>query len=228
MSDFIFTEHGEDVLIHRLLLWKEHGFYFDCGAYHARNMSMTARLRLFGWKGVNVDIDRDVVHALQSDSLGTESVCAALGAEDGKEVFFHKYADPVLNTTLPAQHEHLQRIEKANELFTSFSGIEKVKTTSLRTLIDRHAPGQKIDFLNLDVEGVELDVLQGFPWEEQQPSVIAIEIHGLNLFRTGENEIVKFMQSKGYIIQSYVFHTGIFCRQDFDTELCHRVSAKRL
>jgi len=57
MSDFTFAEHGEDILIHRLLLWKEHGYYVDCGAYHSRNLSLTARLRNFGWTGLNIDID---------------------------------------------------------------------------------------------------------------------------------------------------------------------------
>ena len=61
MSDFTFSEHGEDILIHRLTLWKEHGFYFDCGAYSARLMSLTHRLRSFGWTGINVDIDIEVV-----------------------------------------------------------------------------------------------------------------------------------------------------------------------
>jgi len=228
MSDFTFSEHGEDILIHRLLLWRERGFYLDCGAYHPRSMSMTARLRLFGWRGVNVDIDSTVVEGLQQDIPGDISVCAALDEADGVEVDFFKYEDAVLNTILPAQHAHLQRIERSNELFTSFVSSERVRTTSLRSLIRQHASGEKIDFVNLDLEGVELNVLRGFPWEEHTPSVFSIEIHGLDTSRFCENDIVQFMVDHGYRLQSYVFHTAIFCRADFDTELCHRVSAKRI
>lgn len=228
MSDFTFSEHGEDILVHRLLLWKEGGFYLDCGAYHARHMSMTARLRLFGWRGINVDIDPEVVENLQKSMPETVSVCAALDAIDGREVVFYRYEDPVLNTILPAQHEHLQRIEKANQLFTSFVEKINVRTLALRTLIANHAGGRAIDFVNLDLEGVELEVLRGFPWEEQHPAVFAIEIHGLDFTAGGAHPIVSFMIDHGYRLQSYVFHTAVFCRADFDTELCHRVSAKRL
>nr|WP_255473939.1 FkbM family methyltransferase [Ketobacter sp. MCCC 1A13808] len=209
-------------------MWKEHGFYLDCGAYHSRSMSMTARLRLFGWTGVNIDIDHEVVSSLEKDIPGVKSVCAALSAEDGSEVYFYKYGDPVLNTIYPAQHEHLQKIEKNKELFTSYKGKELIKTTSLRTVLEAHSIENNVDFLNLDVEGVELDVLEGFPWEKQCPSVIAIEIHRLSLNECAANPIVKFMAKRGYVLQSYVFHTAVFCREDFDVEQCHRVAAKRI
>lgn len=228
MSDFIFSEHGEDVLIHRLLLWKERGFYVDCGAYHARDMSLTARLRLFGWTGLNIDIDPRVVESLRLDAPGTTTTAAALGEKDGEEVVVYRYDDPVLNTTSPSQHEHLARIESAGELFTEFRGSERVTTSSLRKLISLHASGASIDFVNIDVEGVELEALKGFPWESQRPSVIAVEIHRLDLIRSGENPIVGYLREVGYVLQSYVFHTAIFCLADFDTELCHRVSAKRI
>jgi len=228
MSDFTFSEHGEDILIHRLLLWQENGFYIDCGAYHARRMSLTARLRSFGWTGMNIDIDEEVVGSLKKDIPGSVAVCAAIGSDDAT-VNFYKYKDSVLNTTDPAQHQHLQLIEGRGELFTSFVGARKVNTRSVASILDEYQiPEGAVDFLNLDIEGVELIALEGFPWGLQTPKVIAVEIHRLNLERCGANPIVNFLFRKGYVLQSYVFHTAIFCRSDFDTELCHRVSAKTL
>lgn len=228
MSDFTFSEHGEDILIHRLLLWKEHGFYLDCGAYHARNMSLTARLRLFGWRGINIDVDEDVVSALRDDALGSVSVQAALGERDGDKVLLYRYGDPVLNTISREQHEHLDRIELSGELFTQLIDKRYVITSSLRSLLAVNAAGESVDFLNLDVEGVELEVLRGFPWASQKPSVIAVEIHRLELGLSNAHPVVAYLIEKDYVLQSYVFHTAIFIRNDFDTELCHRVSVKRI
>ena len=141
---------------------------------------------------------------------------------------FYRYKDPVLNTIVSSQHEHLQRIEGSNQLFTAFAEKVQVLTTSLRSLISQNAPSEEINFVNLDIEGAELNVLRGFPWELQTPTVFAIEIHDLDLGQSGEHPIVSFMLQKGYRLQSYVFHTGIFCRANFDTELCHRVPAKQV
>jgi FkbM family methyltransferase len=228
MSDLTFSEHGEDILIHRLLLWKEHGFYIDCGAYHARQMSMTARLRNFGWTGINVDIDNDVIQRLNLDIPGQISVCAAIGEGDGVATLY-KYKDPVLNTIDLEQHNHLQAIASKGGLHTEYIKNEVVCTMNLATLIKKYGVSNgTIDFLNLDIEGVELTALEGFPWDLHKPLVIAVEIHRLCLTKCGENKIVEFLRSVGYKMQSYVFHTAIFVHSDFDTELCHRVPFKNL
>lgn len=228
MSDFTFAEHGEDLLIHRLLLWKECGFYVDCGAYDARKMSLTARLRNFGWTGINVDIDREVIQCLQQSLPSTVSVCAAIGEAEG-EATLYRYQDPVINTIDPDQHRHLQAIAQRGELFTQFVGEETVRTTSIACILDEnHVPDLQVNFLNLDVEGVELTALQGFPWGRQQPQVVAVEIHRLDLATCAQHPLIYFMYERDYILQSYVFHMAIFTPKTFDTELCHRVPAQRL
>lgn len=228
MSDFIFSEHGEDIVIHRLLLWKENGYFVDCGAYHPRHMSLTARLRNFGWRGINIDIDRDVVDAFDVSLPGYTNVCAAV-SDKKKEVKLYRYADPVLNTISAEQKEHLRKIEDAGELFTRQISSEFVVTTTLTDLLSKQGvENGMIDFLNLDIEGEELNALKGFPWEAQRPAVISIEIHKLDLPNCLAHPVVGYMYSKGYIIQSYIFHTAIFCLATFDTEFCHRVRASRL
>lgn len=228
MSDFTFTEHGEDLLIHRLLLWKESGFYVDCGAFHTRKMSMTARLRNFGWTGINIDADREVIQNFQSDLPHMINICAAIGEEKGQAILY-RYQDPVLNTIDSLQHHHLQAIENRGELFTHYIGQEVVKTTSLSTILEEIGVSDgKVDFLNLDIEGVELTALKGFPWSSQQPRVITVEIHRLVLKECSKHPVVQFMATQDYVMQSYVFHTAIFVPKEFDTELCHLVVPKAL
>jgi FkbM family methyltransferase len=228
MGDFTFSEHGEDILIHRLLLWKQSGVYVDCGAYHPTRMSLTARLRAFGWTGVDIDIDEAVVQTFRDRVPASTPVCAAV-SDVQREVTFHRYEDPVLNTISDEQFQRLDRIEQAGELFTRHDGATTVTTRTLIEILGELAlPNQSVDFLNLDIEGGELQALQGFPWSSQTPAVIAVEVHRLDLARCSEHEIVRFLVRQGYVLQSYVFHTAIFMRRDFDTELCHRVQFARL
>ena len=228
MSDFTFAEHGEDLLIHRLLLWKECGFYVDCGAYHSRQMSLTARLRNFGYRGINIDVDHQVIRHFEINLPQEINVCAAIGEEESNATLY-RYQDPVINTIDRAQHQHLQAIAKRGELFTHFLGAEPVRTTSLANiLVENKVPDGKVDFLNIDVEGLELTALQGFPWNSQRPQVVAVEIHRLNLTSCSLHPVIQFMTTQGYAIQSYVFHTAIFTPEEFDTELCHRHPPKLL
>jgi FkbM family methyltransferase len=228
MSDFTFAEHGEDILFHRLLLWKERGYYIDCGAYHSRHMSMTARLRNFGWTGLNIDIDEQVCTQLKSDIPQSTTICAAIGPTEGRASFY-KYQDAVINTTDPCQHAHLEAIARRGELFTQFIGVEEVRTTSIERLVSELGIEDGcVDYLNIDIEGVELDALRGFPWDKQGPKVISVEIHRLDLTTCSANPAVLYMASRGYVLQSYVFHTAIFTKSEFDTELCHRAIAKNL
>ena len=226
MSDFTFSEHGEDILIHRLLLWKKNGFYIDCGAYHPRKMSMTARLRNYGWSGMNIDADNRVIDLFNSELSNFINVNVAVSNIDG-EVNLQRYNDPVINTISKKQLEHLNKIEESGNLFTEKLDFVKIESRSLRSLIEEYSIN-KIDFLNLDIEETEMDGLKGFPWEKIKPTVIACEMHRLNLEKCTDNEIVKFLKDKGYILQSYVFHTSIFVKIDFDTEECHRIPFERL
>lgn len=226
MSDFTFSEHGEDILIHRLLLWKKKGFYIDCGCYHPRKMSMTARLRNFGWSGMNIDADKRVIDVFNLELSNYINVNTAISDVDG-EVDLQRYEDPVINTISKKQLKHLNAIEDSGNLFTKKLDCIKIKSKSLSSLIEEYSI-LEVDFLNLDIEEVELDALKGFPWDKLSPNVIACEMHRLNLETCSENEIVQFLKDKGYILQSYVFHTSIFVKNNFDTELCHQVPFKRL
>jgi len=228
MSDFTFAEHGEDILIHRLLLWKEHGYYVDCGAYHSRNLSLTARLRNFGWTGLNIDIDDEVCEQLKNDTPQTTTICSAIGLSEGIASFY-RYTDPVINTIDPRQQAHLDKIAQRGELFTGLKSVQKVRTSSIANLLaEVGVEDGCIDYLNVDIEGVELTALRGFPWDRHTPQVITVEIHRLDLITSAEHPIVQHMMKKGYILQSYVFHTAVFIRAEFDTEQCHRMAAKKL
>lgn len=191
-------------------------------------MSLTARLRNFGWTGINIEIDPQAAKQLHSNLPGDTTICTAIGESDGTATFF-KYADPVLNTIDPIQQSHLQKIESAGDLLTNYLGSEKIQTKTIsQILADTLTPDNKVDFLNLDIEGVELVALRGFPWATQRPAVISCEIHRLDLTNCTNHPIVSYMVRLGYILQSYVFHTAIFVKSIFDTELCHRIQAKRL
>ena len=57
----------------------------------------------------------------------------------------------------------------------------------------------KIDFLSVDVEGAEMEVLQSFDFEKHDPSVVIVEYNAPHLAnrRSEDSPIPDFMRSKG-------------------------------
>lgn len=222
LANYTFAEHGEDILVHRLMLWKKNGFYLDCGAYHPEKMSLTARLRYYGWSGINVDLDEKAIKLFDQYDRNSINICAIIGRDEvSYEVM--RFEDCVINTVSDIQKKHLNEIINRGQLEIREINSNTNKGISIKTLLDiHHIKNNSIDFMNLDIEGMELVALEGFPFDTQFPKVIAVEIHRLNLYEIEKNNLVSFLKNKGYRLQSYVFHTCIFVPNNFEEEICHR------
>jgi len=90
--------------------------------------------------------------------------------------------------------------------------ILKVKSYTLEQILTRYLPkNASIDFLNLDVEGLDYEVLRSNNWNLFKPKVICIEIL-LNPLKNNlnGNRITKFLLKKGYVIRSHTINSFIF------------------
>ena len=86
-----------------------------------------------------------------------------------------------------------------------------VRMRPLRDILDEYlSKGETVDFLNVDVEGLDLSVLQSMDWDRHQPSVVAVEIHGLDLGDPKTSDTVRFMSDRGYGLASFAIVTAIF------------------
>ena len=83
----------------------------------------------------------------------------------------------------------------------------------------------KINYLNLDVEGFELKVLEGFDIDKYQPDVVTIEFLDLSLNKLElknnsitnvlESDVYKFMINKNYSFVNWIHADLLFVRNDF-------------
>ena len=76
------------------------------------------------------------------------------------------------------------------------SSVSPVPTLPLAELLERHLPnGQTIDFMNVDVEGHDFEVLESNDWTRFRPRIIVVEDEGLD---PRESQIVRMMNGHGY------------------------------
>ena len=74
-----------------------------------------------------------------------------------------------------------------------------IKTYQLSSILQKYLPPSIfIDFLSVDVEGMELEVLNSNDWENYRPKVVLVESFHRNLFNLFELEVVKYMNYQNY------------------------------
>ena len=91
-------------------------------------------------------------------------------------------------------------------------GKYKIKTKTLDSILEENNI-QYIDYLSLDVEGLELNVLNGFTIEKYLPKLVTIECH-LDI-----DKILKYMDNTHVLIEIVGNHDYIFLLKYFNNGL---------
>jgi len=192
-----YAMEGEDTAIQKYIKHSNNGFYVDVGSNHPVQRSNTCLLYKSGWRGINVDLNDftlDLFNYLRPDDINIQ---AAISDYDGDINFYYQKDFSVLNTT---------DIFWAKENFNNDFQSKKIKCQTLNSLLkESKHKNQKINFLNIDVEGAEIKVLKSLDFNIYDPEVLCVEILGYRHLNGLEresaikfDEIYKFLISKNY------------------------------
>ncbi len=188
---------GEDLAIDLFNKKRDKGFYVDIGAHHPIQRNNTHLLFKKGWEGVNIDINQfsiELFNFLRPKDLNLQ---IAVSDKEGEVSFFYQKKFSQLNTTDKGI---------AKENFQGNFQEKKVKCQTIQNILDNSKyKNKKIDFLNIDIEGAEMKVLNTLNFEIYDPSLICIEILGYRDLNAEQkekeiknNEIYNFLVNQGY------------------------------
>lgn len=206
-----FSQECEDLLLIKKFPRAKKGFYVDIGALHPVRFSNTFMFYNRGWRGIVVEPNPDVAKifakARKRDIFVGEGVAASSG-----ELHYHRFTEPALNTFDP----DLARLrEQEGRLLID---TIKRKTSPLADILDRHMPkNQVIDFMSVDVEGLDDEVLKSNDWSKFQPAWLIVEIDpnreddGSVAALTGDPTI-EYLSSLGYVALMKTGKSVIFKR----------------
>jgi FkbM family methyltransferase len=165
-----FSSGGEDVLLNYLFGFKNQGFFVDVGAYHPVAASNTYLFYLKGWRGINIDARPGSMSAFQAQRPDDINLELAV-ADTDEELTYYSMNDghSSMNT---CSAEFVQYLNIAGDV----TGEVKLRPVPLARVLDEHLPpGRGIDFLTVDVEGMEASVLRSNDWLKYRPRVIMLE-----------------------------------------------------
>ena len=202
-----YSQNGEDIILAALFAKKRGGFYVDVGAHHPERYSNTRLLNKKGWRGINIDPDPDAIRLFKKRRPQDINLCVGISRERGEKPFF-MFDDPAVNTFSAEMAKVWQ--DGGN---IALRETVVVKTAPLREVLAGAVPvGTQIDFLNVDAEGLDMEVLLSNDWERFRPETIAIEDHGFTAENPAESAVYRFLSEKGYTLVAVMKFSLIFTR----------------
>ena len=181
---------GEDKFIEKYFRNKAKGFYIDVGCYHPLVGNNTQLLYRKGWNGINLDINYYSIKIF--NFLRKRDINIHLGISNKKDklTMYYRKEINMLNTL----------DEKIAKIY--FKNGYKKKNIQVNTLdycIHKNFKKlNKIDFINIDVEGLELNVLKSLNFTIYKPQLVCVEIHNYKNLKS--NKVYNFLVKKSYKI----------------------------
>lgn len=198
-----FSQEGEDIILNQVIK-KEKGFYIDVGAYHPFRFSNTYRLYKNGWRGINIEPTPNKIHLFNLFRPNDINLEIGVSLQDERKEFYiyNENAYNTLDFNIVKERYTRSGINYNSSKVIDFKRLDTI-------LNELKLNGEKIDFLNIDVEGHEMEVLLSNDWVKYKPDFLAVEIFDLQ-----DGPVLGFLEKKGYMLIAKTPRTGIFRTRD--------------
>ena len=181
------------------------GFYVDVGAHHPYRFSNTMHFYNNGWKGINIEPTPGAIRLF--NIFRHRDINLNLGITSNAGILpFYCFAEPALNSF------SLEYSENRSAATTQYAIVKTipVETIPLSQVFDKHLPpGQLIDFLTIDAEGLDMEVLQSNNWNKYLPLFVMVEAC-LDIQMVTQSEIFHYMIARNYKLVAITARTLFF------------------
>jgi FkbM family methyltransferase len=190
-----YSQGGEDAIISKTFSYFvpiEKGVYLDIGAYHPYKHSNTYMLYKAGWRGINIDPrpgSKMLFDKYRKEDINIE---AGIGDRDGQMTYYMLDEDSTMNSF---SKENLERLGVFDQVKKTF----EIPVLTIKSLLAQHPEISAVDYLNIDAEGFEMQILSGMDFGRTAPKVISIEQNNVLTFADVlKSEAYLFLAERNY------------------------------
>lgn len=198
-----YAQNREDVILKGFFKDVKKGFYVDVGANHPRNDSVTKIFYDEGWRGINIEPNRMLYKLLQRDRPEDINLQIGVSSKPGK-LTLREYPDGHGLSTFSKEMQ--KSYEKSPSSFTKKHLDYDVNAMPLTDVFMQNKIPD-INFMKVDVEGYEYEVLASNDWKKYRPQVLCIESNHIirdwrPLLKENKYEFVFFDGLNDYYVAS--------------------------
>jgi FkbM family methyltransferase len=189
------SQFGEEKKISKLFGKNFKGTYVDLGCFHPVRSNNTLQFYKKGWKGLNIDLNQLTIDLFNFARPADTNICAAISNKKVKKKLYF-LGDLDSKNTLDLNHKNW--LGKHFNINKKDFKIKIVKTKTLNEILNKNKL-YNIDFLNIDIEGHEFEVLKSVNFKKFNIKVICVELINFNKFsRNKKNQLVSLLKKNKY------------------------------
>ena len=199
-----FSQGGEDLIV--TAIWKKYlddksDFrYLDIGAHHPIRASNTCLLYRRGARGINIEADPVLFELFPKERTEDTNLNIGIGAENSEKADFYVMKQRDCSTF---SREMMEYYTQAN--FTCLDYVVQVPLRTIDSVLESLSAGS-LDFVNIDVEGLDFSILKAWNFERYHVSVFCVETNKEDTC----DEIRKLMRNAGYVVFEQTGKNTIF------------------
>tara|TARA_B100001057_G_scaffold248999_1_gene249264 strand:- start:675 stop:1409 length:735 start_codon:yes stop_codon:yes gene_type:complete len=186
------SQFGEDKYIKELFDKNFIGKFLDVGCYHPTRHNNTYLMYKSGWSGMNIDLNPLTIELF--DFMRPRDININSGVSD-MEIEKKLYFIDELNTQNTLDQNQLNFLKNHHNIKESEILEKKIMTRNLNNILHDHK-FYNIDFMNLDIEGHELKVLETLDFNKINIKYLCIEMIKHNEDSILNNEKIKDLLSQ--------------------------------
>ena len=206
-----YSQSGEDIIIKFIFdsLSIAKPSYIDIGAHDPFLISNTALFNELGSKGINIDPDDNLLEKFKAVRPEDINLNIGVGPEKSK-MELYIMSEKALNTFSKKEAENC--VKEGLEIIDTKS----VNILTLNEIIIKYNNGNFPDFLSLDAEGFDFDILKSINFNHYYPKVICVETISFSKSGKGvkNQELIIFLESKGYFLYADTHINSIFVKKE--------------
>jgi len=192
----LYSQLNQDLWVIEVLKGKKNGIFVDVGAFDGVNLSNTYMLEKdFGWNGICVEANSDTFNRLKE---ARDCVCVKEMLSDscdntlklqhmGELSYGNKNVFNIDVDEMKKKHEHLD------------TTIEYHKTKTLNKVLEENNVPKIIDYLSIDVEGMEYDILKVFDFNKYHINTLTVEHNAVHIGMDYRNKLFDLLTKNGFI-----------------------------
>ncbi|KUG23040.1 hypothetical protein ASZ90_007166 [hydrocarbon metagenome] len=207
-----YSQVAEDIIVSDLFYRKNNSLpsYLELGVESPIYINNTYKFYKRGSNGVLVEANPKHIEQIKKNRPNDKLISSAVGVNEAESVNLYY----LQNGCESISKEEAEFREKAGH---KINEVTQIPCSTINKIIEQNFQDGHPDFLSIDIEGMDLDVLKTLDFEKYPIPVICAETLIFGGLRTLQrnNEIINFLTTKGYFVYADTYINTIFVNKDW-------------